>query len=113
MSFEIFDEPPAWEALGEEEPEEGEEAPEAGLSAEEAWALGLAPFPGDEPPQRFSQPYRVPLVEPDFEDLEVTWSFWAKEPGFDQMWDQASDWLSIPGVGFFDRYGIFPVNIQP
>src|SRR5208337_2671771 len=103
MAFEIFDQPPAWEGIGEGvgEPEEVEEVSEAGLSAEEAWALGLAPFPGDEPP----------LVEPDFEDLEVTWSLWAEEPGFDQMWGQAEDWLSIPGVGMLDRFGIKPINI--
>jgi len=86
--YETFDEPPAWEGLTAGEEEEPEE---------------VSDEPGDED---------LHLVEPDFEDLEVTWSLWAEEPGFDQMLGQTEDWLSIPGVGFFDRYKIFPVNIS-
>ncbi len=90
--YETFDESPAFEGLSpeEEEPEE-DDSNEPDVEADMA---------------------DLQLTEPDFEDMEVTWSLWAEEPGFDQMYQAAEDWLSIQDVGFFDRYKIMPVNIS-
>ena len=94
--YEIFDEREAWEGLSAGELET-EEAPEVDPTGE-----------GEVVDQLFAPKFPVP---DDYPDLEVTYSMFGDEKGFDQVYEQAGDWLEMPG-GFFEQYSIFPVNIS-
>jgi hypothetical protein len=88
MDLDFFDEPPPWVKMLAEPPE-----------AEEA-------FPG-----------AVILPEPEEEEeepdnrFEATWTIFEGEPGMDNMYDVAKDWLGRDG-GMLDTFGIMPVNFE-
>ena len=82
--FDDFDQRPAWE----------------GLSAYEAPETEAEEDVGQESPEE----------EQDYPDLEVTYVLFPEEPGFDQVYEQAADWLEMPG-GMLEIFKIYPVNI--
>lgn len=83
--FEVFDQPAAWEGLGE------------------SWA---APETDPLPP-----PGEFPENQKRYQDLEATYVLLAEEPGYDQLYDQAGDWLEMKD-GMLETFNIFPVNFS-
>ena len=88
--YELFDQPPAWASLGGGSSE---------LMEDDEFTPPRESPDSDEP------------AEQDYPNLEVTYSLFGEEPGFDSVYEQASDWLEMPG-GFFETFSIFPVNIS-
>jgi hypothetical protein len=48
--------------------------------------------------------------EREYPSLEATYTLFGEEPGFDGMYEQAADWLEMPG-GMLETFNIYPVNI--
>lgn len=86
--FEIFDHTPAWEGMGD------------------VWLA-----PETEPIEAESSELPEDPDAPEYPDMEVTYVLFPEEPGFDQVYEQASDWLEAPG-GMLETFKIYPVNIS-
>lgn len=95
--YDFFDDPVPWKAL--EEPETVSETPEFDTSGEEFF------------PELYADVRRVPVEEEEYPDLEVTYSMFGDEKGFDQVYSQASDWLEMPG-GMIETFKLYPVNVS-
>lgn len=96
MAFEFFDDPPVWAGmLPEFEEEEPEFAAARGSEEDEEEVVAGSPEE----------------IDSEKKGIEATYVMFKEEPGFDQMYDQAQDWLERPG-GMLDTFNIFPVDIE-
>ena len=79
--YEAFDQPAAWGGLG-----------------------------GDLEPEMDMSPGESPEEEQEYESLEATYVLFKEEPGFDDLYDKAGDYLKAPG-GMLETFKCYPVNI--
>ena len=112
MAYEIFDQPAAWQGIGAEEGMGFSEAPDPDTEGEEKIFNELFAPRMVSRVSPFEDIKLTPAPEEDDEypDMETSYVMFKEEPGFDQMYQQAGDWLERPG-GMLEQFNIFPVNI--